>query len=305
MQPVTLLDDATVRSVAQAVLWYAVGEGEKHRAGKAEVYGVIGTSKRAGEVTEGYGPKSHRSYFLSTCPFPAHMLLECMGLESGFVNRDSLEGKPLPDGTKHLGYRSPGFARTKPWKAKTDGLSLLKGHPCAQLEKADNLGPGDVLIVGYPLHVACVLASTPEGLWIVQFGQTGKDKSGIDGRLSFYPHFDGSTLGSKRVLKVLRLPKLLEWAAEDETLEPVAMAPDWWAADWTWTPPEVLVMPRTLRLGATLQPEVSDWRKVLGLPPDGPYGPAEVALTKAWQTRHGLLDDGVVGQATWGSVREH
>ena len=46
-------------------------------------------------------------------------------------------------------------------------------------------------------------------------------------------------------------------------------------------------------------PDVVLWQKVIGVAPDGKFGPATAAATKTWQSQHGLTADGVVGPKTW------
>ena len=60
-------------------------------------------------------------------------------------------------------------------------------------------------------------------------------------------------------------------------------------------------MPSTIRQGST-GPDVVTWQQVIGVTPDGQFGPATLAATKAWQASHGLTADGVVGPATWGAA---
>lgn len=44
--------------------------------------------------------------------------------------------------------------------------------------------------------------------------------------------------------------------------------------------------------------DVALWQRVLGIKPDGIFGPATEAATKAWQAARGLVPDGVVGPRT-------
>lgn len=57
----------------------------------------------------------------------------------------------------------------------------------------------------------------------------------------------------------------------------------------------------TIRRGSK-GPAVKKWQGVLGLTgkdQDGDFGPNTERLTKAWQKKNGLKDDGIVGPATW------
>src|SRR6185295_13548808 len=45
--------------------------------------------------------------------------------------------------------------------------------------------------------------------------------------------------------------------------------------------------------------DVIEWQHVIGVKPDGVFGVATEATTKAWQTSHGLLADGKVGPKSW------
>ncbi len=57
----------------------------------------------------------------------------------------------------------------------------------------------------------------------------------------------------------------------------------------------------TLRYGSS-GPDVVRWQNVIGVTPDGKFGPMTLSATKEWQKSHGLTADGVVGPLTWGSV---
>lgn len=46
--------------------------------------------------------------------------------------------------------------------------------------------------------------------------------------------------------------------------------------------------------------DVAQWQKIIGVNPDGFFGPNTHKATIAWQTKHKLVADGVVGPATWG-----
>ena len=40
----------------------------------------------------------------------------------------------------------------------------------------------------------------------------------------------------------------------------------------------------------------------LGINPDGDFGDQTEAKVKEWQSKNGLLDDGLVGPVTWGKM---
>lgn len=308
LAPVTILDRDVLHSCAARILWSFVGDGEKHivQAGskRIEVIGVTGLSPEADFVTEGKARESHRSYFLSTCGFVPSKLARCLGIFAPWVNCESLAGLMTSKG-RHVGYSSPGYARSAPEKAKTDNLSILRGSPgwYPYPLKLKDLFPGDTIHTGD--HVACVLGKTETDLFVVQFGQTGKDKSGIDGKVSRYRDFDGTRYGTtKRVIGVVRIAEAYEQSAPD--VEDPAMVPEDWEPGWTFDPTWFPVgeAPATLRPGAKgPQPELGDWREVLGLPREGNLDAHAVALTRAYQARHGLIADGIVGPRTWESVR--
>ncbi len=44
---------------------------------------------------------------------------------------------------------------------------------------------------------------------------------------------------------------------------------------------------------------VAMWQQVLGVTPDGSFGPQTDQATRAWQAAHGIDPDGVVGPLTW------
>jgi N-acetyl-anhydromuramyl-L-alanine amidase AmpD len=57
-------------------------------------------------------------------------------------------------------------------------------------------------------------------------------------------------------------------------------------------------MPTTIQIGST-GPEVAKWQQIIGVKPDGEFGPRTDAATREWQRKHGLTPDGVVGELTW------
>ncbi len=67
------------------------------------------------------------------------------------------------------------------------------------------------------------------------------------------------------------------------------------------TPIEKPLEVTTIRKGSRGD-SVKRWQTVLGLTPDGNFGPATEAATKQWQSAHGLKPDGVVGPLTWAAV---
>jgi len=48
--------------------------------------------------------------------------------------------------------------------------------------------------------------------------------------------------------------------------------------------------------------DVALWQTIIGVTPDGGFGPQTEAATKAWQSAHGLNPDGVVGPKTWAAA---
>lgn len=54
----------------------------------------------------------------------------------------------------------------------------------------------------------------------------------------------------------------------------------------------------TLRQGSTGN-AVVEWQAIIGVKPDGKFGPATTAATKVWQKNRALVPDGVVGIASW------
>jgi GH24 family phage-related lysozyme (muramidase) len=61
-------------------------------------------------------------------------------------------------------------------------------------------------------------------------------------------------------------------------------------------------MPTTIQAGDS-GPDVATWQKAIGIQPaDGSFGPVTDAATKAWQARHGLAADGIVGARTWATL---
>jgi hypothetical protein len=54
----------------------------------------------------------------------------------------------------------------------------------------------------------------------------------------------------------------------------------------------------TLRKGSTGE-DVKRWQKIIGVTADGDFGSGTTEATKAWQTSHKLVPDGVVGSVSW------
>jgi peptidoglycan hydrolase-like protein with peptidoglycan-binding domain len=47
---------------------------------------------------------------------------------------------------------------------------------------------------------------------------------------------------------------------------------------------------------------VKQVQKLLGLDPDGDFGNNTELAVKKWQKENGLLDDGIIGSATWSKM---
>lgn len=60
-----------------------------------------------------------------------------------------------------------------------------------------------------------------------------------------------------------------------------------------------------IKLGSS-GPNVETWQKVIGVTPDGKFGPQTEVITRQWQQAHGITADGIVGPLTWSaaSVRD-
>lgn len=48
--------------------------------------------------------------------------------------------------------------------------------------------------------------------------------------------------------------------------------------------------------------DVKTWQQILGLNPDGIFGPNTEAATKKWQAQNGLVADGIVGARSWAAA---
>ncbi len=57
-----------------------------------------------------------------------------------------------------------------------------------------------------------------------------------------------------------------------------------------------------IRQGSPSSGDVVLWQTIIGVTPDGQFGPATAAATKAWQSAHGLSADGIVGPNTWAAA---
>ena len=69
--------------------------------------------------------------------------------------------------------------------------------------------------------------------------------------------------------------------------------------DGTFTIPEVTIRPYpTIKKGSRGE-AVAKWQRIIGVAPDGNFGPQTEAATKTWQAQHGITADGIVGPATW------
>jgi N-acetyl-anhydromuramyl-L-alanine amidase AmpD len=60
-------------------------------------------------------------------------------------------------------------------------------------------------------------------------------------------------------------------------------------------------MPSTIQL-RSVGPGVKRWQRVIGVEPDGAFGPITEAGTRTWQGAHGLRANGVVDAATWAAA---
>lgn len=54
--------------------------------------------------------------------------------------------------------------------------------------------------------------------------------------------------------------------------------------------------------GSGAAADVALWQTIIGVTPDGSFGPNTEKATKAWQSAHGLTPDGIVGQKTWAAA---
>jgi pyruvate/2-oxoglutarate dehydrogenase complex dihydrolipoamide acyltransferase (E2) component len=59
---------------------------------------------------------------------------------------------------------------------------------------------------------------------------------------------------------------------------------------------------RELRRGATTGPDVTYLQNKLGVTPTGPFGPLTHNAVVAFQRKHGLVADGIVGPLTWSKL---
>ena len=59
---------------------------------------------------------------------------------------------------------------------------------------------------------------------------------------------------------------------------------------------------RELRRGEPAGPDVLYLQNKLGVNPTGPFGPATHAAVIAFQKKHELLADGIVGRLTWSKL---
>jgi N-acetyl-anhydromuramyl-L-alanine amidase AmpD len=59
----------------------------------------------------------------------------------------------------------------------------------------------------------------------------------------------------------------------------------------------------TIQLGS-VGPDVERWQRIIGVEPDGDFGPMTEATTRAWQQAHGLPASGIVDAPTWAAAAE-
>jgi peptidoglycan hydrolase-like protein with peptidoglycan-binding domain len=67
------------------------------------------------------------------------------------------------------------------------------------------------------------------------------------------------------------------------------------------SPPSSTTTHATIRQGSS-GPDVVLWQKIIGVAPDGQFGPNTAAATKTWQSQRGLTADGIVGPKTWAAA---
>lgn len=60
----------------------------------------------------------------------------------------------------------------------------------------------------------------------------------------------------------------------------------------------VAIQRPTIRLGSS-GAHVQAWQGIIGVKPDGSFGPATEQATRLWQDLNGLVDDGIVGPKCW------
>jgi hypothetical protein len=69
----------------------------------------------------------------------------------------------------------------------------------------------------------------------------------------------------------------------------------------TTAPP---IGPRATIQQGSSGPDVVLWQTLIGVTPDGKFGPATAAATKTWQLQHGITPDGIVGPMTWAAAQQ-
>jgi peptidoglycan hydrolase-like protein with peptidoglycan-binding domain len=57
-----------------------------------------------------------------------------------------------------------------------------------------------------------------------------------------------------------------------------------------------------IQKGSSAAADVALWQTIIGVTPDGSFGPNTDKATRAWQSSHGLTPDGVVGPKTWAAA---
>lgn len=95
-----------------------------------------------------------------------------------------------------------------------------------------------------------------------------------------------------RTISDFGLPTIGPVAAPTVTTRPIQVAPG------VVLPPISFPMPPQIKQGSG-GPAVMQWQVIVGVTPDGKFGPQTKAATVAWQKQRGLKADGIVGKNTW------
>ncbi|MBO0961432.1 peptidoglycan-binding protein [Neobacillus sp. MM2021_6] len=143
-----------------------------------------------------------------------------------------------------------------------------------------------------------------DAVWIPRYGcNDGKPQTKPDYPCDIWQYTSTGILNGYNGnldLNILNGGKPLEWFTGTNTpLAPKPVAPKPVVTAKPAKPKDIVPYPGHLIKNGSRGKDVERIQRAVGVNPDGIFGPNTKAAVKAYQSRHGLVSDGIVGPATW------
>jgi len=159
-----------------------------------------------------------------------------------------------------------------------------------------------------------VAVTTPTVRALLSSGSSGKDVSewqgiiGVKADGAFGPGTDAATKKwqSAHGLKADGIVGPTSWAmaySKSPGLAVTIGAPNTITINPSGPPAGMTKMTHPSLAAGSVGTDVKTWQVILGINPDGAFGPGTTVATKAWQAKQGLVADGKVGPASWAKAQ--